>query len=632
MSTALSGMIRYMAEGSEGSFQFNKDIRGLVTSAYSVSAIRFLLTLGAPASTGVYQLYVRITNETTGADIFKDYSYDVELIAGRTEIITFNIGSEQIRTDGVTRWSVSASGSGVSVESARVIIDGNISGSSKPSISSLAVSGTVIDNSINITWGGAEHNYYELDIETGGSRYYRVSPDSGGFSHPLAAFAIREGTNTIRVRHGSRLTDDNENGEFIGSASDYAAITQNFTRTRPAITALEPAGINLLLSKPIEVYWASSNQTGFSLSVTSGGRELKYTGTTAKVVTIPANTLSAGRAGLALTVTFAAGDGQKLTAQKTAEFNAYGPPPTPALTIAAVIAAARPVFTWEAKEQEAYCLQIWKNGAAITDSGDVFSSLRSHQFSSVLENKQSYTARLRVKNSYGLYSAWAEKGFTISFAELQKPVFSVTQNDKIGMVRLYISNASGQSGFKSCEVLRREHGSSDWVRIAAGLNANAVYTDYTPASGVIYDYAVRAVSTADGSTISDVKLVKPKVYDSVLFNTSDYGDRVILRHDPQKNFVLKRDIYPMQYMGLTAPTFEFGGQKYIEAGLSFLVERGERDIIMRLYYSEAPLLFKDSRGRSIFGYISSEPEIEDYTFYMYSMSFTFTQTHFVEEV
>lgn len=390
---------------------------------------------------------------------------------------------------------------------------------------------------------------------------------------------------------------------------------------------IEPNKIAQNKDKPIIVMWNTSDiQTQFKLTY-SGTASEEVTGTTAKTHTFPAGTFGNGN----VTLTLQVFNGYVWT-EKTASFMAYGAPPNPTLTTSTTYATAIPNFTWTATEQVSYRIQVLKESTMVLDSGEVYSSNKNHQFTNVLENNTAYTVRLRVRNQYEIESEWGFKSFSVAFTELQKPNFDMFSNDNLGTIMFNIYNAIGQVDFSYCEILRREYGEVTWNKIATDLPLTATYTDYTCRSGVLYEYKVRAIGTSGGYIDSEIGLKEISLRNTMLSDTANFNNYVVLIHNPKKNRVFTKETYAMQYSGLKSPSFEFGEVKYTSMNTSFTVDEKTLDKLLDLYYSNNILLFRDNRGKKIYGQISGEPSAADAELMKYTVSFNFAETNYIEGV
>lgn len=486
---------------------------------------------------------------------------------------------------------------------------------SNPSLSNVTLSR---DKPIILTWehsGSPQYEYEIKYIHNGIETIKKVQ--SNAQSHTFTIGELPEGKITYQIRLSNGFEWSNWTPE------------RTFTTFANKVISFEPDGVAQNKDYEITATWSSSEPyTKFEFEYSYGQGTNLITGTTESSYVFPDNFFGVETVGMRVRTY----NGYMWSEWKTASFITYGKPETPALTIQNEYDTATPTFTWESTGQVSYRLQILKDEILVLDSADVYSSIKEHTFATALENNVVYTARLRIKNQYEYASDWDSKEFKIVFQELQKPRFDMFGDDNLGRVMFNIYNAEGQTDFAYCELYRREYGGTEWTKIATDLELNSMYTDYTCKSGILYEYKASAVSLTSGYTDSDIALKEVKLRNTMISDTTDYNNYVVLIHNPKKSRAFAKEIYAMQYSGLTAPKFEFGDVEYVSMNISFTVDGKTLDRLLDLYYSNNTLLLRDNRGKKIYGHISSEPNVEDAEFMKYTVNFPFTETNFNEGV
>ena len=395
------------------------------------------------------------------------------------------------------------------------------------------------------------------------------------------------------------------------------------------VLSLEPNRVAQNKDKAIKAEWSGVDPyTKYEFEYKCNKEIKRIRGTTANSYTFPANFFDVE------TVTLKARlyNGYVWSEWKTVTFFTYGQPDTPVLTILAEYAIATPTFTWTSIGQVSYRLQILKDDVVVLDSGDVYSSAKEHVFDTFLNNNVTYTARLSISNQYEYASDYATKDFKITFEELQTPHFDMFSDDKLGRVLFNVYNAEGQTNFDYCELYRREYGDNDWLRIATSLPLIATYTDYTCRSGVLYEYKARAIAVEGGYTDGGLGLKEVRLRNTMLSDTSDLDNYVVLIHNPKKSRVFKKETHVMNYNGTPKPWFEFGETRYKTIKVNFTVDEQTLDKIFDLHYSNNVLMFRDNRGKLIYGYIDGDIGVDDADFMKYTVSFNFTETNYIEGV
>ena len=487
---------------------------------------------------------------------------------------------------------------------------------SSPSLNNVSLSK---DKPIILSWvhGGSPQHEYEIKyIHNGIETIKKVQ--SNVQSHTFAIGELPEGKITYQIR----LSNGFIKSEWTPEKS--------FTTYTFKVISLEPNSVAQNKDKTIKAEWAGNDPfTQYEFEYTQGGViQPKITGTTTNNYVFPANFFGVET----VTLRVRLHNGYVWSDWKTVTFFTYGKPATPTLTLQAEYDTATPTFTWGSVGQVSYRLQILKDEIVILDSGDVYSSSKSHKFDTFLSNNATYTARLSISNQYEYASDWTTKTFKVVFDELQTPYFDMFADDKLGRILFNIYNAEGQTDFGHCELYRREYGQEDWLRIATNLPLITTYTDYTCRSGVLYEYKARAIATNGGYTDSDIGLKRVKMRNTMLSDTANYDDYVVLIHNPKKARNFNKETHAMQYNGSRKPTFEFGDARFQTMKINFKVDEATLDKLFDLHYSNNILMLRDSRGKKIFGYISSDIDVTDADFMKYDVSFNFTETNYDEGV
>lgn len=306
-------------------------------------------------------------------------------------------------------------------------------------------------------------------------------------------------------------------------------------------------------------------------------------------------------------------------------FYAIGAPAAPVLN-AIPTNTARPLVTWSTFDQQIYQLQVLQDDEVIYDSGEQPGiNIRQHKIKAWLEDGE-YTVRIRIKNEYDLWSEWASTIFSVSTAKPQKPSFSL-QRSSHGIE----INIQGTDGYAL--IYRAEYGSDDFICI--GNVTGKYFHDCSVKSGTEYRYFVRAVSANETYADSDVKLIQAEIRHSLIAPISDLTDifefRRSLNAPPKRNYTRALGGSTVEYEGRKYPVFI--PDEHVSAGLAltfFLNSWRAVEKFMGLYDRKETVLYRDSKGRKIYGVLSGlsvEEEREGYT-----VSFVISQVDHDEEV
>ena len=315
---------------------------------------------------------------------------------------------------------------------------------------------------------------------------------------------------------------------------------------------------------------------------------------------MPANTLPVGS--ILWRVKTYSTDGLVSEYSDQAAFTAAGKPDTPVLTKPnATENTSRPLIAWTATGQVMYQAQVLQGSNVVWDSGEVASTSGEVQAGTNLSDNTSYTAKVRIKNQYDLWSDWASKAFTVDFELPNKPTFDIVKDLVRASIRLTVTNPTpdGTGGFSYNEVYRRKVNGS-WVKIASNIARNGTYEDCAMASSQPYEFMIRTIGTY-GYMDSDIKYADIRVRNSQLASISDKGVYVPLIYDPKRNISLNIDRALMKFAGREKPVSEFGESKDFGIAMSFVIKDIEDlDILMALVESGETLLYRDNRGRKIY--------------------------------
>jgi hypothetical protein len=422
------------------------------------------------------------------------------------------------------------------------------------------------------------------------------------------------------------------------SNEPYLVVTYEDLPPNPP-TNLSPTSETKLNNEVIRFSWThNGTQTGdtqskFDLLWSSNGGETWNTvsqTTSNQYYDMPANTLPVGS--IIWKVRTYATSGIVSEYSEQAAFTSAGKPATPVLTKPdAIENTSTPLIAWTGTGQVMYQAQVLQGSTVVWDSGETASTVGQAQVGTALADGTNYTAKVRIKNQYDLWSDWATKAFTVDFELPNKPTIDIIKDLIRYSARITISNPTPDSagGFEYNEVYRREV-DGEWMRIATNIERNSTYEDCAMKSGQPYEYKVRAVGTY-GYMDSDVKFSDVKVKDSQLASLTDKSLYVPLRYDPQRTISISMERVLMRFAGRQQAVTEFG--EHIDRGISlrFVIESLENvEKLIQLVESAETLLYRDGKGRKIYctiGNLSIE-ELENY----WTVSFAIAETSHQEAV
>lgn len=217
------------------------------------------------------------------------------------------------------------------------------------------------------------------------------------------------------------------------------------------------------------------------------------------------------------------------------------------------------------------------------------------------------------------------------------PVVTLTEFDDLGYIEVDTSTAAptgGQPTVDHLDIYRRVAGETDWVRVATGVADDTEYDDYAVASGVSYEYKVRAIgedsSSADSDTETGSVILSAGIY---LFDPLDVaGTAHKYLTGMERGDSSELGAQMLTFAGRTFAVAEFGENE--TATISFmlrcLLETSDAALFETLYQSKRTLCYRDDRGRKMYGVVLGR-NVED-TEIAGEITATFLQTNHDEAV
>lgn len=411
----------------------------------------------------------------------------------------------------------------------------------------------------------------------------------------------------------------------IGTLSASAETTITTVGYTPAITTLEPDSVNQNINMPVTVSWTSVYQSTFKLTVEG----TVYTGTTAKSLVLPSNTLTFGTKTMTLEVTYI-GTGYTATTSKTVTFLAYGNPPIPTLLNKAVISTATPLIKWDSVEQTHYDFKLLEGMSNVEITGEVLSASKQYQILGALENNKTYNIKLRVKNQFDLWSEYATSTFTTSFIVPNAPSITGFADTSNGSIILNVSTETSAE-YKNTEIWRKEP-FGEWVRMAYNLASTDVWTDNYVKSDAEYQYKARSIGQTGGIAESEPITLSTKVKGYNFYNIEDMSRNITFRYNVDVVPTYNRNEALTMYAGCNAPSYETDNIIYQTLSMSFAtITQGDIEKLINLIKTTKVFLYKDSKGRKVFGMITGNTSPKTENTGIITLSFGFVELSFLEQ-
>ncbi|MED4586677.1 hypothetical protein P9578_28380 [Brevibacillus choshinensis] len=300
-----------------------------------------------------------------------------------------------------------------------------------------------------------------------------------------------------------------------------------------------------------------------------------------------------------------------------AVFTAGDKPVSPTiLEPVATITGPRPNVSWSSADQTAYQVHVVDGVTTVWDTGEVISGNKMVTVGVDLSNNKTYTFKVRIKNADGIWSNWTQSSQSVSFTPPATPV--ITTSVQAEMVAIQITNPAPtgtQPNAAFNDLYRKESTETVWTRIASDVPVNGSYVDYTPASGVSYDY--KAIVTGDNGTIAESAsktasfTLKGVWLHSVMDPVGTIGNYPFDGNGRSSSW--QTEVELMKFAGRDKPVAEFGEQEAENINVSIRVTRDELQYrkLMNLIRSREIVCYRDGRGRRVFGVCSGLPVTDE---------------------
>lgn len=284
----------------------------------------------------------------------------------------------------------------------------------------------------------------------------------------------------------------------------------------------------------------------------------------------------------------------------TVQFMPVTPTDAPIILTNATQNIARPVLEWSQSNQIAYQVVILNSISVIVwDSGQVVSGNKAVTCGVDLLDGATYTFKVRTKSTGNIWTDYSELELYITYIEPEVPTLSV-EPDAYGpamIIEIINPLATGDIPETAYNDIYR-----DGVRIATNITPNTKYYDYAVASGVEYQYQAVAVSVS-GSISGSVFVTNSISLECSIINKLD-GEYVKLRTDPVREKTKEYLGGKIYFAGREKPVMQFEEFENSILNLSFvLYNREEFDMLKEIVSRKETVLYRDNRGRKIYGII-----------------------------
>lgn len=281
-------------------------------------------------------------------------------------------------------------------------------------------------------------------------------------------------------------------------------------------------------------------------------------------------------------------------------FYAIGQPATPSVF---VTPSARPTVLWVSSEQQLWQLQILQEDNLTFDTGNMPGTLVFTYKIPIFLEDNVYSAKVRTRNEYGLWSDWGEYLFIVDTIKPEKPNLEIFVDFKHHLlVKLEYETPKA--------LIYRKNG-DNFILLAE--TTEKIYKDYAAASGVLHEYYIRAVANDDSFNDSDIKkgrinlkravihqVDKPETLLELKYRLTTGKGRT-LGHSNQKELVWLE--------GREYPVVEKSGFKESNIDLNYFILSNDIKNFLKLADAEV-ILYRDETGKKVYGTIGELQHIE----------------------
>jgi hypothetical protein len=303
-------------------------------------------------------------------------------------------------------------------------------------------------------------------------------------------------------------------------------------------------------------------------------------------------------------------------------------------TNGAIVPVANPTVQWSSVDQTAYHVKVLDVNNNLLWELQANSTNKAQTILYALQNNTDYKIQLAIKNADGILSDFVTVNIHVSYTPPAVPIVTTTKGEGIITISIDNPTPSGtQPNVSYNDLYRRKQGETTWTRIATNIPADASFIDYTPASGQVYEYFVRA--WGDNGTYSDSTVVSESIsLTGVWLHEADNPLETLhqfkLVSDRSENW--QPTAAMMQFAGRRLPIAEYDDteQRSVSVKIIVLKNSDDREAIERLIRSKNTLCYRDARGRKMFCHAFQLP-VDDET-YGNTVSLTFEEVSYTEEV
>lgn len=307
-------------------------------------------------------------------------------------------------------------------------------------------------------------------------------------------------------------------------------------------------------------------------------------------------------------------------------FTSSEPSDAPIITSADTWNIARPTIQWSSVGQAKYQVQVLDSiNTVVWDSGQITSGNKAVTVGADLVNSSTYTVKVRIADSGGIWSSYATQSISISFTPPEIPLVTVSTNEARASITLEIVNPEGLTAVTHNDIYR------DGQRIGTGIIGG--FTDYTVESEKEYSYRARAVGENGTYADSEVVTSSVPVKHTQLVLTTNYNKWIELKWNPEKSDNRQHNSVSNYFAGRRFAVTDFSENENNNIPNSFAIrDKAELDKLIEIYDAKETVLYRDRRGKRLFGTLNNLSIADESPRTWWTVSFTVNQVDFNEVI
>lgn len=450
----------------------------------------------------------------------------------------------------------------------------------RPIISDFLLSSNNRDYDIEVTVTSENTESFEL--------YYdgRLVVSNTSNQLIIPAGTLLKGQNSITVKG---IKNSNA-GKLTGELTKQFNIVQD----EPIVYSIEPSNININIE---EVSIVSFNTNAFVSRWEMYINNTYFTnGTSERSISVSPGYFNSGENSIKVVIYYSPSHdlSEVRNASKTVVFTGYGRPQKPKLDAKLVYDTATPTFTWtlgetESDGQVAFEIKVHEDHKTVNTSDT------SYTMESSLNDKETYTVRVRIKNKYEMWSSWSEKTFETVFSNMPKPLVKVSPQRENVLIEVsceQVENFSRLSLYRSTDTLK-------WVELANDLELNDSLIDYLVQANTKTFYKARVYDNAGGFKESDIKSTLVNIRNYNLLDVKNLNSNIRIDFASitfTNNFksVIKK------FSNSSKPLFYKDKTSFITANMTVKLVNNEVNSFIDFINNGDIFCYRDYRGKKMF--------------------------------